>query len=179
MTNLNFTNTSTTTSGNKLDQKLSDWIHSIENGDTDYFAITTLEGKMFYVCGKNASELVSCNVLIDKGNGLEVARAYNSGNATSGIAPFTLIVKKDKRLIINDNGQIAGFGVKDVAPTVKTLFVHAKTDVVHTFIAASDSSSQVEVFKAMSIDCGSADPILHCMNAIFTSVEKQRGKEVV
>lgn len=178
MTNLNYTNTSTTTSGDKLKQKLSDWIGHIQSGDADYFAITSLEGKLFYVCGKHATELVSCNVLIDKGNGLEVARAYNS-NATATIPPFTLIVKKDKRLIMNDNDHIVAFGVKDIAPTAKTLFVHAKTDIVHTFIAASSSSSQVEVFKAMSIDCGSDDPILHCMNSIFASVAAQHGKEVV
>ena len=177
MTNLNYTNTSTTTYGDKLKQKLSDWIHNLETGDSDYFAITALDGKMFYVCGREAIEIISCNVLIDKGNGLEESLAYNS-NATSSTSPFTLIMKKDKRLIMNNNDHIVAFGVKDVAPTAKTLFVHAKAKVVHTFITASDSSSQVEVFKAMSKDTA-ADPILNCMNAIFASIVTQHGKEVV
>jgi hypothetical protein len=80
---------------------------------------------------------------------------------------------------MSDNGNIVGFVIKDVAPSAKTLFVHAKTDLVHTFIAALDSSSQVDVFNAMSMDSGANDPILQCINSIFASVASLRGKEVV
>ena len=85
-------------------------------------------------------------------------------------------VVKVRHVAWNDN--IIGFGVKDIASSVQTLFVHVKTINVHTFIAASNSSRQIEVFKAMSMDRNSDDPIQHCMNAILTSAVAQHRKEV-
>ena len=179
MTNLNYTNTTTTTSGDKLKQKLSDWIHNLESGDNDYFAITAFENKMFYVCGRDATEIVSCNIIIDKGNGLESVCEYSNSNTNSSIPPFTLIVKKDKRLIMSSNDNIIGFGVKDIASSIQTLFVHVKTINVHTFIAASNSSRQIEVFKAISMDSNSDDPTLLERHTYVCSSSAQKGGGII
>jgi hypothetical protein len=179
ITNIN-TSASVTNASEKLNNKLCDWVSKVEAGDKDLFAITASKGQMFYVSNRSATALVSFRLLIDKGNGFEMVRDYNKDSASSEISPFTLIVKKDQRLVANDNNSLIVFCVKDVEPTAKAMFVHAQTAYSHLFIAADDKASSVEVFHAVSSSpTSSTDPIAHCMNGIFAHVTAAQGKEVV
>ena len=179
MTNLNVTtNTTTTTiSGDKLNKKLDEWIRHIETGDNNYFAFTISKGKLYYVGGKNATELITFRMLIDKGNGPEVTRVYTKDNTSSNTMPFILLVKKERKLIVNDNGYVMGFSIKDVEPSAKTLWIHAQTEKIHIFIAACEKG--VEILHAVRIELNGDNPIAHCMNTIFTSISSQHPKEVV
>lgn len=179
MQDLNVTTNTTaiTTSGDKLNQKLDEWVRHIETGDDNYLALTFLKGKLYYVCGKNATELITCRMLIDKGNGPEVTRVYTKDETSSNTTPFMLIVKKELKIIVNDNGYVASFCVKDVEPSAKTLLIHAQTERTHLFIAACEKG--VDISHAVRTKLNGDDPIAHCMTAVFASVASQRGKAVI
>ena len=175
MTNLNVTPTtiSNPSSANKLEEKLSDWIHKIEASTPDYCAITAMQGKMYYIAEKNASELLSVNMLIDQGNGLEKIFVYRNEDhqANAEIPPFTVIIKKEEKLIANLNDKIFGFGFKDsITSEVKHLLLHFQTASTHTFVAAGNNASSIEVFYAWNPNPN--DPIKFCMEALFDSVSK-------
>ena len=81
MTNLNFNNTTTsanTSTSEKLKEKFSNWVSKVNAMDSDYFAVTPHEGKMYYLTGNYTSEVVSFCMLIDKGSGLEAKYIYNN-----------------------------------------------------------------------------------------------------
>ena len=177
MTNLNFNNTTTsanTSTSEKLKEKFSHWVSNVNAMDSDYFAVTPHEGKMYYLTGNYTSEVVSFCLLIDKGSGLEAKYIYN--NDTANIAPLTLIVKKDEKLLLEDNNELLGFGIKDTVSEAKTLILHFKMPHGHVFIYASENAPSVYVTHSYILDTNN-DPTEDCVNAILASI-KSTGKEV-
>ena len=178
MTNLNVpvtTNTKTTTPApapvSKLDAKLSEWIYQVKSRDLDYFAIVADNGNMYYVSGKNDSEIKSCDVLIDTGNGFERTLTYRKEEASSSVLPepFLIIVKKEKKLIANNQGQIFGFGFKDSAGSnVKRLLIHFRQTSSHMLVTATNQAAYVDVTYSL-VEDSVHDPLGDCLHALFAS----------
>jgi hypothetical protein len=174
MTNLNVNpNTNTTISPapiSKLEEKLAEWIGKIKSADPDYFAIATSDDKMFYLSGKRRAEILSFDMLIDKGHGFERALLYhkNIGTTSTANTPITIIVKKEKRLIANLNNNIFGFGLKysNNESETKNLLIHFETAHMHTFIAANDKADAIEIFYAL-ISNTAFDPVSNCLKLLF------------
>ena len=183
MTNLNVTTTTTTAAtpapANKLEAKLSEWICQVKSHDLDYFAIVAENGNMYYVSGKNDSEIDSCDILIDTGNGFERTLTYRKEEASSSALPdpFLVIVKKEKKLIANNQGQIFGFGFKDsVGSNVKRLLIHFRQTSSHMLVTATNQAACVDVIYSF-IEDPIHDPFENCLHALFTSTDHAQ-KEV-
>ena len=181
MTNLNVTpNTNTTISPapvSKLEQKLVDWIEKVEACNSDFFAITSVKGKMYYLAGKKTTEILSCEMLTDTGGGLERTFSYckerNQQNAD--ITPISVIVKNEDKLITNHNGCIFGFGFKESCESnTKLMVLSFKTPYSYLIIMASNTAA-VKVLYAW--DSQQNDPIQACLNALYASAPWR--KEVV
>lgn len=184
MTNLNTTinknlnvnlNTTAPAPINKLEEKLSDWIEKVEASHPDYCAITVANGKMYYLSEKNSAELLSVDMLTDSGNGMERTFSYRKEDNPSNtpITPFSAIIKKEDKLIVNHNGHLFGFGFKDSSESkIKLMIIHFRTACTHTIITASNTSDSIEVFHAWNSRPN--DPIKLCLNALFDSVAKRK-----
>ena len=180
MTNLNVTVTPTPTVTasltDKLEERLSEWIEKMKSFDSEYFAITAEKGKLYYVSGKSATEPLSFDILIDRGSGFERTLSYRKDNASSAVlhTPFLIIVKKNKRLIANDHGEIFGFGFKDGADSkVKSLLIHFQIASTHMLITASDKATFIDVSYSLTED-SAIDPFGKCLHALFDSVDHAR-----
>ena len=183
MTNLNVTTTTTTTAtpapANKLEAKLSEWIYQVKSRDLDYFAIAADNGKMYYIYGKNDSEIDSCDILIDTGNGFERTLTYRKEEASSSALPdpFLIIVKKDKKLIANNQGQIFGFGFKDsVGSNVKRMLIHFRQTSSHMLVTATNQAASINVTYSL-VEDSNQDPLKDCLHALFASTNHAQ-KEV-
>lgn len=173
MTNLNVTTTTTTTPAlvSKLEAKLSDWIYQVKSHSSDYFTIVANNGKMYYVSGKSDLELNSFDMLIDTGNGLERALSYRKEDTSSSALPdpFLIIVKKEKKLIANNQGQIFGFGFKDSAGSnVKRLLIHFRQTSSHMLVTATNQAAYVDVTYSL-VEDSIHDPLGDCLHALFAS----------
>ena len=89
---------------------------------------------------------------------------------------MTLIVKKDEKLIFEENNVLLGFGIKDTVSEAKTLIVHFKMPHGHVFIYASENAPSVHVSQSLILDTNN-DPTEDCVNAILASI-KPTGKEI-
>jgi hypothetical protein len=172
MTNLNVTATPTPT--NKLDTKLSEWIFQMKSQNSDYFAIVLDgKGKMYYMLGKSDQELNSFDMLIDTGNGFERALSYRKEDTSSSVlpTPFLIIVKKEKKLIVNHRGEIFGFGFKDnIDSKVKRLLIHFCTNSTHMLITATEKAAFIDVTYSW-VENSNTDPLKDCLHALFCSVD--------
>lgn len=179
MTNLNVTTAATPAPANKLEAKLSEWIYQVKSHDLDYFAIVVDNGNMYYVSGKNDSEIDSCDVLIDTGNGFERALSYRKEDTASSVlpTPFLIIVKKEKKLIANHRGEIFGFGFKDsIDSNVKSLLIHFRANSTHMLITATNKAACINVAYSLVQDPIN-DPLRDCLHALFASADRTQ-KEV-
>ena len=183
MTNLNVPVTTTTITtpapANKLESKLSDWIYQVKTHSSDYFTIVANNGKMYYVSGKSDLELNSFDMLIDTGNGLERTLTYRKEDTSSSALPdpFLVIVKKEKKLIANNQGQIFGFGFKDsVGSNVKRLLIHFRQTSSHMLVTATNQAACVDVIYSF-IEDPIYDPFENCLHALFASTDHAQ-KEV-
>lgn len=133
---------------------------------------------MYHISGKKATELLSFDMLTDNGSGFERTLLYrkevtavNAGNSS-----FLLIAKKDKKLIINHNNNIFGFGFKDsTGLDIKNLLIHFQTASTHTFVAANNNAEAIEVSYTLISD-KNHDPIGHCLEMLFSTAKRKEAK---
>ena len=131
---------------------------------------------MYFLTHKNTETVLSLNMALDRGSGIEKVNVYDYQTPPAEDKKFNVIIKEEEKLLLDNGKELISFGIKDVDSSVETIFVHMRTRDAHALIIGSKNASSIKMLFSEIIDKND-DAITHLVNKVFGSAESTVQKK--
>ena len=159
-----------------LKEKYSQWCEKVRCDDKRFYSIILEEGKMYFLTHKNTETVLSLNMALDRGSGIEKVNVYDYQTPPAEGKKFNIIIKEEEKLLIDDGKELISFGIKDTDSRGETIFIHMRTRDAHALIIGSKNASSIKMLFSEIID-NNDDAITQLVNKVFGSAESTVQKK--
>lgn len=132
-----------------LNRDFTTWATAARNSESDrYIMVTRVENDWYLLSNHEAELILSLEILVDEGDGICPAYAYNIDDPyyeDDGVM-LTMIVQDCSRMIVRNDGDFYAFGVTDEPAPVDCMLIYARTENRCTAILATCQDVRVHTF---------------------------------
>ena len=133
-----------------LNNHFTAWATAARNSEYDrYIMVTRVENDWYLLSNHEAELILSMEILVDEGDGICPAYAYNIDdpyNEDDGVL-LTMIVQDHSRMIVRDDGEFYAFGITDEPAPLDCMLIYARTEKQCAAILATCQDVRVHTFS--------------------------------
>lgn len=163
----------------ELMEKYNSWVEKVKAGEKDMLMLARVEKNWFLVGNRAAERVRTFSVTLDDGTGLHPAYIYSAEYPDVACPYVGIIIKDDKKMIIQGQDALYAFGVKDVPPPVRAMCIYLRTENLHSFVFFSNEAKSIDVVH--TVVAGPRDAITCYMANMFgisaVKAENEEGGE--
>ena len=155
-----------------LNDKKIKWTKKLKDGDSNYMMITRIEDEWYFLTERRVEQILLLRTAADEGFGLRKEYSYNIAVPDTNLLKFTVIMKEERELLIEDSNGLVAFGIEGVESPANAFFLYFRTERNHMFVFGGQENCSLQMFRALPVE--QLDEETYVFDDIFSDPEEAR-----